>query len=141
MPYGKLIDLLVQIEAAYKQVSVLETKLHAIEQTEKAPQIIVQSTSCAKDLCLDSFYATSTPNKMTITWKTNRPAASKIWWGSNDISTNMTPLTDISLSVSHTATFLSTFTASTTFHYIVSATDANGRAATSSLQTYITPTN
>jgi peptidoglycan hydrolase-like protein with peptidoglycan-binding domain len=85
--------------------------------------------------------ATTTDTTMTIVWKTGVPTSAKIWWGSPGPldAERMTPVSTPAFSEDHRAIFSGIIYASTTYAFIIAASDKDGNTSTTTEQIYVAP--
>lgn len=85
--------------------------------------------------------ATTTKISMTVVWKTDMPTSGKIWWGSPGPldPERMTPISAAGFSKNHRADFSGIIYASTTYAFIIAASDHDGNTSTTTEQIYVTP--
>jgi len=102
------------------------------------PKITVESIGVPH---ISGITATSTDTTMTIAWKTDVPTSAKIWWGAPGPldPVLMTPISTMTLSKDHSAGFRGTMYSSTTYAFIISATDTSGNTSMTTEQTYVRP--
>lgn len=76
----------------------------------------------------------TTPTSTIISWLTDEPADSKVWYTTSTplIVTTSTPMVSFSDLVTNHSLTISDLIASTTYYYLVSSTDTAGNTATSS---------
>lgn len=100
------------------------------------PTLTVESVGTPR---ISAIAATSTDTTMTIVWKTDVPTTAKIWWGAPGPLDPilMTPISTMTLSKDHSARFAGTMYASTTYAFIISATDENGNTSMTEEQNYV----
>lgn len=89
---------------------------------------------------LSSITATSIATSTAhVTWTTNEPATSKVWYSiSSPLNTVTAPSVSSSILVTGHDMAISGLTASTTYYYLVESKDANNNTATSSQYSFIT---
>lgn len=85
---------------------------------------------------LSSVTASPTDDTATVSWTTNEPATSQVFYGLDTSYAERTPIS-ASFVTSHLVQ-MPTLQASTTYHYVVVSSDAFGAVATSSDQTFTT---
>jgi peptidoglycan hydrolase-like protein with peptidoglycan-binding domain len=102
------------------------------------PSLFVESISAPR---IFGIIATSTARTMTVAWKTDVPTSAKIWWGSPGPldAERMTPISAGGFSEDHRAEFAGTIYATTTYAFIISASDKNGDTSITAEQIYVTP--
>lgn len=113
----------------------------AVERFKKAhikPSLSVESIGVPH---IFGITVTNTASSMVVTWKTNVPTSAKIWWGSPGPldAERMTPISTTVLSEDHRAEFTGGIFASTTYAFIISASDKAGSTSTTTEQFYVTP--
>jgi hypothetical protein len=88
---------------------------------------------------ISAIHSETTSTTATITWTTNEPSNSYLLYSLEDLSTATTTLTaNSSTLVTSHSLGVTGLTASTTYHFKVSSTDASNNSATSTQQTFIT---
>ena len=90
---------------------------------------------------ISELMATGTTATSTrITWLTNEPADSKVWYGTSTplLIATSTPMASSSNLVLTRDILLSGLNASTTYYYIVTSADASGNVATSTEESFTT---
>ena len=93
-------------------------------------------TFTTNDLVLSNIASSTTYTSATVTWNTNENASSEVVYGTT--TSYGSASSTAALVASHTIV-LTGLTPSSTYHFAVVSTDANGLTSTSSDQTFATP--
>ncbi len=111
------------------------------KKTSSTETVVVTAKTDATAPVLSTIASVPGASTSTISWTTDEPATSKIFYSTvTPIDPNATTTiagSDSSLVTSH-AFALSSLATSTQYYFIVSSSDASGNAATSSQQSFIT---
>lgn len=127
--------------AAYTYaVSALDAKGNSSGQSNTATATTNAAADTTAPTISNIATAHRTATSTTLTWQTNEPATGRVWYATSTpvLIQPGTKKADSPSLLSSVNLLLSPLTASSTYHYLISATDAAGNTATSSTQSFAT---